>query len=87
MSAKEELEKITEKLKQQRDELRVQLDLAQADIKSEWDALEENWAHYSAKLKQVANEAKASGKEVGEAAKLLGEELHKGYERIRRRLS
>lgn len=80
----EELKKLEDTLLQQRDELRVKLHLAKADARDEWEELERKWAEAQTKFSQVQKAAGESREGVEAAARLLGEELLKGYERIRR---
>jgi F0F1-type ATP synthase membrane subunit b/b' len=46
-----ELRELTEKLEQQRDELRVKAALARAEARDEWDELEEKWDRLKGKLR------------------------------------
>ena len=66
-------------LRQKRDELRVQIHLASREIKDEWEELEE-------KSRQFLSNAEIArtGEGVGDALGELGEELKKGYQRIRK---
>lgn len=81
---REELKKLEEAVLQQRDELRVKLHLAKADARDEWEELERKWAEAQAKFALVRKAAGESSEGIESAARLLGEELLKGYERIRR---
>jgi hypothetical protein len=81
---REELKKLEDTVLQQRDELRVKLHLAKADARDEWEELERKWAEAQVKFAQVQKAAGESSEGVEAAARLLGEELLKGYERIRR---
>lgn len=81
---REELKKLEDTVLQQRDELRLKLHLAKADARDEWEGLERKWAEAQVKFDQVKKTAGESSEGIEAAAKLLGEELLKGYERIRR---
>ena len=83
-STKQELEKLMATLAQQRDELKLQLHLAKAEAKDEWDALEGKWEQAQGKLAQVQTAASESLEDVRAAADLLADELKNGYERIRK---
>ena len=74
-----------EDLKQKRDELRVQMNLASREVKEEWDELEEKMEEFSAKAKKLAADAKLkeTGSGLGDALGQLGHEIKLGYERIR----
>jgi hypothetical protein len=80
----EEMKKLQEALLQQRDELRVRLHLAKADARDEWEGLEKKWAEVQVKFSQLQKSAGESMDDIEAAARLLGEEIQKGYDRIRR---
>ena len=84
MAVREEMKKLEETLLQQRDELRVKLHLAKADARDEWEGLERKWAEAQTKFAQLQKSAGESMDDIEAAARLLGEELQKGYDRIRR---
>ena len=73
-------------LEQERDELRVRLHLAKAEARDEWDKLDARLDELRARLDRVGDEAGEVFDDVGEAAKLLGDELKTGFERLRRML-
>lgn len=81
-----DIEALLEGLKQQRDSIRVQLHLAKAEVREEWDDLERQWEHLRAKAGVVGREVKGTSQDVFEATKLVAEELKRGYDRIRSRL-
>lgn len=81
---REEMKKLEDALLQQRDELRVKLHLAKADARDEWEELERKWGEVQGKFVQLQQTAGESMDEIESAARLLGEEILKGYERIRR---
>jgi len=83
---KPDFNEMIQKLKQERDELAVQMHLAKADAKDDWEELEKKWEKVSAHLEEVGKEAADAGKDVGGALDLLGGELKRGYERIRKKL-
>ena len=76
---------VIEELKQKRDELRVQINLASKEIKDEWNDLEEKMEDFSGKAKQFSDDAKLkeTGEGIGDAFSQLSGELKRGYERIR----
>src|SRR5574340_238952 len=80
------LDRLLEELKQQRDELRLKMHLAQAEIRDEWDALEKKWEQMKPRLDTVQREAAKTSKNVLAALELGVEELREGYQRIRGRL-
>jgi CBS domain-containing protein len=72
-----------EDLRRLRDELRVQMHLAKAEAKELWDDMEQRFSDIEGKAKQVARQAEAPLEDIGEAARLLAEEIRNGYRRIR----
>jgi DNA repair ATPase RecN len=83
---KEQMTKALEQLKQQRDELQVQLHLGKADAKDEWARLENQWKEIKPKLEAAREEVGKTAESVGAALGLAIDELKKGYERLRSRL-
>jgi uncharacterized protein YicC (UPF0701 family) len=83
---KEQMTKALEHLKQQRDELQVQLHLAKADAKDEWARLESQWEEIKPKLEAARGEVGRTAESVGAALGLAIDELKKGYERLRSRV-
>ena len=70
-------------LKRMRDELALKMHLGKAEAKSEWAKLEVMWAQYELQQSKVKNVVKDTGSNVGTAMDMAGDELKKGYERIR----
>lgn len=69
---------LIEELKQKRDELRVQANLASKEIKDEWQELDGKMEHFVAKA-QLGETGEGVGKALGQ----VGQELKLGYERLR----
>ena len=81
-----DFEKLWQKVKTQRDELRVQSHLAQAEFRDEWNELEKKWESAERNLKKVQGEAKETTDEWVASAKVVMEELSSAYDRIKGRL-
>jgi predicted nuclease with TOPRIM domain len=83
-------EELVESLKQQRDELRVQMHLAQLEtreeLEAEWKALEKKWEEIKPKLDAIRNETAASSKNIFSALALIAEEIEEGYKRVKKHL-
>jgi len=79
-----EFDDLIEELKQKRDELRVQMNLATREAKDEWEELEARMEEFTVKAKDFAEDAqiKETGEGLGEALGQLGGEIKKGYERL-----
>jgi hypothetical protein len=84
---KAEVSDLLETLKRERDEIRVQLHLAQAEARDEWERMEKKWENFHGKAAAVGEVAAGASKDVGAAARVLGEELKKGYARIRKAIA
>ena len=80
---RDDLKKLIDDLTQQRDELNVQLHLAKAEIRDEWDQLETKWEEVKGKMNTVGEEAGKTAESVTTAVGLLADEIKKGYERIK----
>lgn len=81
-----DIEKLWQKVKTQRDELRVQSHLGRAEFKDEWGELEKKWESAEQNLKQVQGDAKETTDEWLASAKVVMEELSSAYDRIKGRL-
>ena len=86
-TVREEVEQLLEELERQRDELKVKLHLAKAEIRDEWEKLEHKRAELRSKLTAASGQAEDAWKDIGAAAGLLADELKKGYDRIRSTLT
>jgi hypothetical protein len=84
VDTKEKIDDIVEQFKQERDELRLKLHLAKEDLGDEWDKLEASLAKLESKAKHVGGATLEASSDVGAAAKLLAEEIQKGFTKIRR---
>ena len=81
-----DFDELLEELRQKRDELRVQLHLANREARDEWEELEDKMEEFSGKAKQFAGDAgiRETGEGLGRALSQLGNEIKLGYERIRK---
>lgn len=86
MSFQEELKRLSEKIKQYRDEARVQIHLAREDVRDEWDDLEQDWDRFKARLDDILHDADNATQEARHTASRLGEDLKTGYRNIRNKL-
>ena len=82
-----ELSKLSDSLQQQRDELRLQIHLAGAELKDEWEKNERQWDHFKEKFADIVDEGQETTTELLEKTRIIGEELTTAYKNIRRRLS
>ncbi len=82
----QEYNQLIEKLTTERDELNVQMHLAKAEIRDEWQEVETKWHELRNKGELLRGEAAHSAEEIAAAAQLLGEEIKKGYQNVRNKL-
>ena len=83
---KETVERELELLAKMRDELKVQLHLAKADAKDEWERLEKRFQGVQQELVNLRSEAKQPLQEAQNAGRELLAELKRVYERVRDQL-
>jgi hypothetical protein len=74
---------LMERLRTERDELRVRVHLARLELRQEWDALERKWDQVRTKSGGALRDVRGAGREVGTAAGALLGEIREGYKRIR----
>lgn len=82
----DELKSLSDTLKQQRDEIHVQLHLAQQEIRDEWVTLEQSWEQFTNKVNNIGKEADQARKDIAKAAHELGQQIKAGYEKIKRQI-
>lgn len=80
------LDDLLEGFKQQADEIRLQIHLAKAEARDEWEDLEKKLEKLKHKADVVRKEAGGASEDILEAAKLMAEEIKLGFERIRKSL-
>ena len=73
-------------LKTQRDELRLQMHLARAELRKEWDDVEKKWRDAEQKFDTVLDDAGETAREAQGVLKVVGEEISAAYDRIKARL-
>jgi len=83
---KDRIDEMLDALKQERDELKVKLELARMNAGDEWEKLEVQLEKLEAKAKELGGVAADASQDIGAAAKLLGEEIANGFKEIRKHL-
>ena len=86
MDLKKEFDELTDTLKQQRDEIEVQIHLASMEAKDEWQKAEQNWVQFIDGLGVITDDAKEASAELIQTTKIIGDELKNTYTRISERL-
>ena len=84
METPEEIQKILDKLAQQRDELIVQAQLAKLEAMDEWKNVEGKLSQLRSKTGPLKDTAKESANDIQAAAKQLADEISRGYDRLRK---
>ena len=87
MEVKEDFRRLVEKLKTERDELKLRIHLGSMDAQKEFEESEEKWGHVKKKASDIADAGKATSEEFISKAKIVGDELKDTYSRISKRLS
>jgi chromosome segregation ATPase len=82
-SPAKELEEMIGALRRQRDELRLQIHLAKAEAREEWEAVEKRWETVEARMPQLKKAATDSAKEVAAGLELVADEIGNAYKRLR----
>lgn len=81
------LDALSERIQRAKDELEVQMHLGAAEARDEWEKIETKLDQYKAQSEQVASAAEETVEGALEAASLAGDEILRGYEKIRSMLS
>ena len=82
----DDLKKMMADLTQQRDEINLQLHLAKAEVRDEWDKLEPKWEEVKGKMATVSEVAGQTAESVTAAAGFIADEIKQGYDRIKKAL-
>ena len=82
----DDLKKMVDDLTRQRDEINLQLHLAKAEVRDEWDKLEPKLEDVKGKIATVSDVAGQTAESVTAAAGLLADEIKQGYDRIKKAL-
>lgn len=84
MSKRTDVDELIDSLERMRDQIKVKIHLAAADARDEWEELERKLGQLRGKASTIGKVAGEAAEDVGEAVDLLGEELKRGYERLRK---
>ncbi|MCW9028508.1 MAG: hypothetical protein OQJ80_06210 [Kangiella sp.] len=80
---KSDVKKLYEKLKTQRDELKVQAHLAKAELRDKWHETEHEWQRFEAKAKTIGKGAEKASEDIGKGFTLLGHQLQEAYKDLK----
>lgn len=87
MDIKEEFGNLLDRLKTERDQIKLKAHLASMEAKEEFAATEQKWHQFKEKASEIADDAVDTSEEYAAKAKIIGEELKETYKRISKRLS
>lgn len=81
-----QLEDVWEEIKNQRDELLLQIHLAEVDLREELESLEPKWLEVQENFKGIKSETEEAAQEVKHALYVIADELTIAYQKIKTRL-
>ena len=79
------LEETFDKLKQRRDELKVQLNLGKMEARDTWEDVEKNFQELETKMKGLRQQGEAEVDRMKEDIQLLMSDIRDGFDRVRKR--
>lgn len=79
-------EDVLAKLRKERDELALQIQLGKAEARDEWQTLETKLAALEAQSKPVVQAVGETAQGVGASLELAADEIKKGFDKIRKLL-
>jgi uncharacterized coiled-coil DUF342 family protein len=82
----ERIAKMIADLKQEYGEMRVRANLAKLEVRDEWHDLHAKIQKLESKTKELGGATADASKDIGAAAKLLGEEIRDGLKDIAKRI-
>jgi len=83
---KKKIDETVAALKRERDELALQVHLAKAEARQEWEELQVKIDELEAKSKPMAKVVGETASEVGASLDLAADEIKKGFARLRKLL-
>ena len=83
MTWKDRLSEEIDTLRTIRDELRLQIHLGQSDVREKWEQLEKKWQHLDARVQVLTDASRESLDSVGQAGRLLVDEIRDGYRALK----
>ena len=86
MDMKKEFSNLMERLKTERDELKLKAHLASMEAKEEFAGAEEKWEQLKLKVAEIGDDAVDTSHEHIAKAKIVGDELKQAYKRIAAKL-
>lgn len=81
------VDKLIHELRQERDELKVQMHLASMELKEEWGSLTDRLDALNHRYEPLKEAVEETADDVWESMKFVGCEIREGFKRIRKSLS
>jgi len=82
----EKIDKLWSDLKTQRDELRVQMHLAKAELKDEWEDVEDKYQYAQGRFVELKKQTGEAADDAQETLDVVLEEIGEAYGRVKHRL-
>lgn len=81
-----DIQALVDEIIHERDEIALQIHLAKAELRDEWQELEHKWERMKLKGSEAAAAADESAGDIWEVALELRDEIKEGYKRIKKAL-
>jgi predicted nuclease with TOPRIM domain len=82
----EKIDKLWSDLKTQRDELRVQVHLAKAELKDEWEEVEDKYQYAQSRFDELKKQTGEAADDAQVTLDVVLEEIGEAYGRVKHRL-
>jgi len=87
MMKQDDFTRLIDRLKTDRDELKLKMHLAGMEVKEEFEEAEKKWNQLKSRAMSIAGDAAEASDEYVAKAKVIGDELKEAYRRIADRLN
>ncbi len=87
VSARRLISNMIDDLKQERDELNLQIHLGKQEAKTEWQAMGKKLDDLNQRFEPLKGAVGETSEDVWDALRLVGDEIKDGYKRIRKSIS
>lgn len=85
MQIEEDFEDNYDRLKQKRDELRVQLNLGKKEIRSAWEDFQNDWRQLERKMRKFRNDTAEAGEKFADEIREMMEGAEESLSKLRKR--
>ena len=84
VSARRLIANMIDDLKEERDELALQIHLGKQETKTQWERLGKKLEELNRRFEPLKDAVEETGEDVWDAMQLVGVEIKEGYQRIRK---